>query len=165
MSETAQTMTRSQFLDRIRTGWEDWQALLSEVGEARMTEPGIGQWSVKDIIAHVTWGEREMVGVLRARALVGSDLWNASQDERNDAVCRQNRDCPLADVLAESTRVHEELMALLEALPDDASLNDASRYAEMPPQWRPWQVFAGNTFEHYPDHAAHVRAWLVPSRE
>jgi hypothetical protein len=152
-------MTRAAFLDRLRRGWDAWQAVLTEVGKARMLESGIGTWSVKDIVAHVTWGEREMVGVLCERALVGSDLWNVSQQERNDAVYCENRDRPLAEVLEESTRVHAELVALVEAL-DDTDLNEAGRYAQMPVEWRPWQVFAGNTFEHYTDHAADARAWL-----
>jgi Protein of unknown function (DUF1706) len=159
MSETTQTMTRAEFLDRLSSSWNEWQALLAEVGEARMTEPGVGTWSVKDVIAHVTWGEREMVRVLRARALVGSDLWNVSQDERNAAVYRENRERSLADVRDEAARVHGELAALVAAL-DDADLNEASLYGQMPDEWVPWELFAGNTFDHYPDHIRDIRAWL-----
>jgi hypothetical protein len=159
--ETAQTTTRAEFLDKFRSGWADWQALLAQAGEARIVQPGVqGEWSLKDIVAHITWGEREMVGVLRTHALAGSDLWNVSQQERNDAVYHENRERSLDDVLAESARVHAVLTALLEALGDDADLNDAGRYAQMPPQWQPWQVFAGNTFDHYSEHAPDVRAWL-----
>ena len=86
-------MNKSEWLDTLQTERAQWEALLVQVGEARMTQPGAaGEWSVKDVIAHVTWFEREMVGVLRARALVGSDLWNLSRDERNAAIHEQNRD-------------------------------------------------------------------------
>jgi len=35
-----------------------------EVGKPRMTELGLpGGWSVKDVIAHITWYERKMVGM------------------------------------------------------------------------------------------------------
>ena len=60
-----------------------------------MTTPGVvGKWSVKDLVAHITWSEREMVGVLAARALAGSDLWSLTNDERNEIVYQQNRDRP-----------------------------------------------------------------------
>ncbi|MDE0217922.1 MAG: hypothetical protein OXJ90_01530 [Spirochaetaceae bacterium] len=45
-----------------------------------------GCWSGKDIVAHVIWYEREMVGVLKSRVLAGSDLWALPVDERNSAV-------------------------------------------------------------------------------
>jgi hypothetical protein len=159
--ETRQTTTRAEFLDKLRSSWDAWQALLSRAGEARMTQPGVqGKWSLKDIVAHITWGEREMVGVLRTHALDGSDLWNVPQQGRNDAVYHENRERALVDVLTESARVHAELLAFIEALGDDADLNDAGHYAQMPPEWQPWQVFAGNTFDHYAEHAPDVRAWL-----
>ena len=60
----------------------------------------VGKWSVKDLVAHITWSESEMVGVLAGRALVGSDLWSLTNDERNEIVYQQNRDRPLDEVLA-----------------------------------------------------------------
>ena len=52
-------MTKAEFLDRLRSGRAEWDALIAQIDEAQMTEPGVvGDWSVKDIIAHVTWSER-----------------------------------------------------------------------------------------------------------
>jgi len=156
-------MTKAVFMDLLRQGRAAWDALIAQVDEARMTEPGVeGEWSVKDILAHVTWYEREMVGVLQARALVGSDLWNLPLEARNAGVFEQIRRRPLADVLAESQPVFEQLMAGLQTMTDD-DLNEAGRFAEMPPDWLPWQVIASNTYEHYPDHIQPVRAWLEKS--
>lgn len=153
-------MDKAELLNLVRTERANWEAALSEVGEGRMTEPGVdGDWSVKDIIAHITWSEREMVGMLQARALVGSDLWDLSNDERNAIVYQQNRDRALADVLAEAQDVYRQLMAALESLSDE-DLNDPSRFADMPADWEPWRVIAGNTYLHYADHAGSIRVWL-----
>jgi Mycothiol maleylpyruvate isomerase N-terminal domain len=77
-------MNRATFLATLRAGRAEWEALLATIPIDRMTEPGAaGDRSVKDVVAHVTWSEREMIGVARAHALVGSDLWRLSQDERN----------------------------------------------------------------------------------
>ncbi|MFH1501630.1 MAG: DinB family protein [Candidatus Eisenbacteria bacterium] len=105
----------------------------------------------KDILAHLTWYEREMVGVLRERALVGSDLWGVPQPERNAVIHSENRDRPLDEVLLDYARVHEELEGLLEGL-EEPELHDAARFREMPPEWPPWEVFADNTYEHYAGH-------------
>ncbi len=158
MEETP--MNKSMLLDTLRAGRAQWEALLAQVGEMRMLQPGVaGEWSVKDIIAHVTWGERELVGVLQARALVGSDLWNLPQDDRNAVVFEENRDRPLHEVLAGAQQVHAQLLEALEALSDE-DLNDPRRFRDMPAGWIPWQIIAGNTYKHYQQHIPSIRAWL-----
>jgi hypothetical protein len=153
-------MNKSEFLDALQTAHAEWEAALAQVGEARMNEPGVvGDWTTKDAIAHVTWFEREMVGVLRARALIGSDLWNLPPDQRNAAIFEQNRQRSLSDVLTEAREVFPQLVELAQAL-DDRDLNDPSRFADMPADWVPWQVIAGNTFEHYRAHVSDLRAWM-----
>jgi uncharacterized protein (TIGR03083 family) len=128
-----------------------------------MLEPTLGGgWSVKDVVAHVTWSEREMVGVLRQRALVGSPLWGFDQDKRNAIVFAENRDRGLDDVLAEEERVYAELLPLLEQLTSE-DLADGDRFAKMLPEVPPWRIFAGSTFLHYEDHAAAIAVWLRQS--
>jgi hypothetical protein len=102
---------KATLLEEVQSAHDEWEGVLAEVGVAHMTEPGVaGEWSVKDVIAHVTWSEREMVGVLRAHALVGSELWNLSEDERNAAVFAQNRERPLDDVLHDAQGVYAQLL-------------------------------------------------------
>jgi hypothetical protein len=85
-------ITKAELLTMIRTARARWETLLAEIPLALLTEPGvIGEWSIKDIIAHISWGERENIGVVRAHAVVGSELWQLSEDERNAAVFEQNR--------------------------------------------------------------------------
>ena len=159
----AQPMTRATFLDLVRNGRAEWDALIEQIDKARMTEPGVeGEWSLKDIIAHVTWYEREMVSVVQARALVGSDLWGLPLEARNAGVFAEILNRPLPEVLAETYTVFQQLMAGLQTLTDE-DLNEASRFAEMPLEWKPWQVIASNTYEHYPDHIQPIWAWLEKS--
>jgi len=85
-------IAKDELLTMIRTARARRETLLAEIPAAWLTEPGVtGEWSIKDIIAHITWGERENIGVVRAHAVVGSDLWHLSEDERNAAVFEQNR--------------------------------------------------------------------------
>lgn len=125
-----------------------------------MEEPALeGGWSVKDVVAHVTWSEREMVGVLRQMALVGSPLWALDQDARNAIVYAENRDRDLDEVLSEEQRVYGELLPLLEGVTDE-DLVDGDRWERMLPDVPPWRIFAGSTFLHYDDHGAAIAAWL-----
>ncbi|MEA2510954.1 MAG: hypothetical protein QOJ59_441 [Thermomicrobiales bacterium] len=47
--------TRTDVLATLFVEQALWEALLDDVGEARMDEPGVqGTWSVKEIAAHLT---------------------------------------------------------------------------------------------------------------
>jgi hypothetical protein len=150
-------MRKKEFIEKIREAHREWEAVLAGLDEAQMLQPHTcGEWSVKDVVAHITWHEKEMASVLKERALKGSDLWNLTIDERNATICAENKDRPLGDVLAESGRVFQSLMEYLLPLTDE-DLTDPGRFNEMPPDWNPWEVIASNTFEHYPDHIVDIR--------
>ncbi|MDE3088608.1 MAG: ClbS/DfsB family four-helix bundle protein [Chloroflexota bacterium] len=157
-------MTKTELLKQIESARLDWDALIERIDRNRMTMPGVeGTWCIKDILAHVTWFEREMVEMLHARALVGSDLWQLPQDERNAAIFEQNRDRPLDEVLRESKQVYRQLYDAVCTL-TEAEANDPACFRDMPDDWVPWKIIAGNAFEHYPVHAASIRKWLASSR-
>ncbi len=149
-----------QFIGTIQSTWSAWETLIKQVLEERMTQPGAaGDWSLKDIIAHITWYEKEMVGLITAHALVGSELWNLPTDERNAAIYELVKDQPLEQVLAESEQVHQQLMEVLLTL-SDQDLTDPGSFPNMPPDWQPWMIIAQNTYEHYEDHMRDVEMWL-----
>src|SRR5258708_9428776 len=156
-------MDRSTFLDALRAGRGEWESALAGIPSGLMTEPGLpGGWSVKDVVAHVAWSEREMVGVIRQRALVGSPLWTVDTEIRNATVRAQNRDRPLGEVLADERAVWTELVPGLESLTDE-DLADRSRFREMsglPEGMLPWHIFADSTFQHYEHHVRDILAWL-----
>jgi hypothetical protein len=153
-------MDRATFLEKLQSAHAEWEALLNEVGEARMLQSGAtGEWSVKDVIAHIMWCEREMVSLCQARALTDSDLWTLPEDESNAIMISCYRDHSLQDVLAEERQVYEQLLDEVRKLSDE-DLNDSRRFRKMPADWVPWEVIAGNSFKHYQDHILPVRAWL-----
>ena len=150
-------MDKREFIQRVKSERERWDELLAQVPDGLMLQPGVeGDWSAKDILAHVTWYEREMIGMLKTRALSGSDWWALPLDERNDAVHGEVRDMSLEEVRAEASRVFPELVEQLELLPEEA-LNDSSHFEGMPSEWAPSDVIGSNTFRHYPEHTESIQ--------
>jgi len=148
------------FLETLQSARAEWESLLAKVGESNMLRPGVaGEWSVKDIICHITWFEREMVGVLKARALIGSDLWNHPQGQRNATIFEENRHRSLDEVLAEARQVYQGLYEALQSVSDE-DLNNPGHFENMPPDWSPGKLIAENSYEHYRAHAPSIRAWL-----
>ncbi len=153
-------MDKTTLIETLRAERKQWETLLAHMSEERMVQPGVaGEWSVKDIIAHVMWYERETVGVLQQRAFVGSPLWNVSLEERNAAMVAENRHRSLAEVRVEAQQVFEQLIQAIQEL-SDAELNDTNSLRNIPPNWLPWQVIASNSYEHYHQHTPSLRAWI-----
>src|SRR4051794_9527662 len=114
-------MNKAEMLDRLDADNRRWEALLAEIGEARMTEPGVGgPWSMKDIIAHLTGWRKRSVARLQAAGPGEPEPpmpWPASlqtDDEINDWIYEQNRDRPLDAVLADSRQTYADQRAALQ---------------------------------------------------
>jgi len=168
-------MSKAALLDALHTERARWETLLAEVGDARMTEPGVeGEWSVKDVVAHVTAYERWIVGELggatRRDPPPPPEVDMADVDQRNAWFHRQDRDRTLRDVLAEAERVFGQLLALTQArsegelralysLAPEGALRPAAE-SETPAPWPLWKWIANMSLEHYPQHIAPLRAWL-----
>lgn len=158
-----QTVPQSvaQLVDLVREGRSQWDALLAQVTEEQMVQPGVaGDWTIKDIIAHISWHEREIIGVLGSHALVGSELWTLPMDERNAQIFIENEHRSLDDVRAESSEIFPGLCEGLGTL-EEEDLTDPGRFPGMPSEWQPWSLIANNTYEHYEQHIPDVRAWLA----
>lgn len=49
---------KTEILDQIRTTRQQFEEALAQVPAAHLTQPGVnGEWSVKDILAHIAWWE------------------------------------------------------------------------------------------------------------
>jgi hypothetical protein len=137
-----------------------WDEALADIPSANLDRPGFcGIWSAKEVVAHLGSYEQEMVNILRQRAFVSSELWQLTADGRNAAIHAQLPSASAEDGLSQEARTFRTLMALLTAL-DEGSSNDPGAFPPMPADWKPWQVFASNTYEHYDSHLAQAKAAL-----
>ena len=156
-------MDKTTFINALTESRAQWDALLAQLDEQWMLEPGAeGKWSVKDIIAHIMWNELEMIPLIKTRSLIGSELWNLPQDERNEAVYLLYRDTPLSTIISEEREAYTQLLKEARTL-NDEELNDPHRFKDMPDSedWIPWRIIAGCSFTHYPDHISSIREWLI----
>jgi uncharacterized damage-inducible protein DinB len=155
--------SKAQLLDDLSNEQSQWETLLRDIGEEHMTQPAIaGGWSIKDIVAHITAWRRRTVGRFQAALRhepTPTPPWPAeltSDDEINAWFYAADRDRPLADVLAESRAVFDQLASTLGAFPD-AELRDPARFP-----WLEGEPLTGAMlFGHFhEEHEADMRAWL-----
>ena len=165
-------MNKRELLETMQGERAQWQSLLDEVGEGRMTQAGVaGDWSVKDIVAHVTTYERWLVE--RLEAARGHEQRKIAADQldlepRNALIQEEHKAAPLPKVLAESQQVFQQLVALVEELSDE-DLTDPERLGSyLDPAWSEglpvWQCIVADSIEHYHQHIPGIRAWLEQQR-
>ncbi len=161
-------MNKLELIKWLREEEQKWELLLAAIGETRMAQPGVnGDWSMRDIIAHLTGWQRWLVARLQAAAAGQAEPpppWPAdlkAEEEINAWIYAANRQQSVRCVLDEAHALSAQLLAILQALPDDSRIELIE--AKFPVIWVGDQRFAvGEFFHHfYDDHAADVRAWLA----
>jgi hypothetical protein len=159
-------ITQAALLDTLETEHARWVAILDEVGPARMTTPGVeGDWSVKDVIAHVTHYERVVRDRLQA-SMDGREFVRPSYesppgldiDPRNEWIYDRIKALSLDEVLRESREVYPPILEALQRLTDD-DLHNPQLYSWLKGTAL-WEWIAGDVYEHYRDHINNIRAWL-----
>ena len=147
-------MTRDQLLARIETAWEAFHSSYAELSDECLREPGVvGDWSVKDLVAHVSWWEEEalthlphiMAGGRPPRYSVaygGIDAFNALMAERK-------QELSLGTVLAQADDTHRRLLAFVETVPTD-QITTETRFRRR---------LRLDTYSHYPIHTEAIRLW------
>jgi hypothetical protein len=165
-------MNKSELQNWLREEYQKWEVLLDQIGPARMDQPGVnGDWSMKDIVAHLTGWNRWLVARLQAAGRSETETsppWPAhvqDEDEINAWIYESNRGRSVREVLDESRQVFQQLLAAIEGLPDEARIEtiQASPDREFYLIWLGDQRFpAGEFFDHFhDDHEPDVRAWLT----
>jgi len=160
-------ITKAGLLHELRAVRAEWDALMAEVGAARMTKPGAaGDWSVKDVIAHLTSYNRWFVHASEAHfrgempPLDGTEGMDFEQ--RNQYRHQQTREHSLADVQAESQQMFDRLLEVVEAHSEEF-LTQPQQFEGALGPLLVWKMIEGDGYEHYRDHMRSIRVWLTQS--
>ena len=158
-------MTKTALLADLQREQEQWEALLAQIGESRIDQPGVaGEWSIKDIVAHLTGWQPRLTAHIQAAQRGEPEPpppWPVhlqTEDAINGWIYESNRHRSVREVLDESHHVFQQLLAAIEGLPDEV-LRDPVRHLP----WLEGRPFsAGEFFAHFHDeHEPDMCAWLA----
>jgi hypothetical protein len=152
-----QTMNREQLLTRLDNAWAALGESYAGLTEAEMLAPGVaGDWSVKDMLAHVATWEEEALKYLpliinggrppRYASYGGIDAFNARMTEAK-------RQLSLAEVERLLEETHRQLIAYLRRVPEEQFTTE-TRFRHR---------LRLDTYSHYPLHATMIRTWREQS--
>jgi len=145
---------RQQLLKRLERAWQYFQDSHTGLSREELLEPGVtGEWSARDILAHVTTWEEEALKhlplTLRGETpprystkYGGIDAFNAQMTERKKGLS-------LAEVMHQMEDVHRQLIRFLESVPEN-QFRTETRFRHR---------LRLDTYSHYPKHAQAIRRW------
>ncbi len=153
-------MKRDELVDALTAARARLDAAIEGLSPDELTKPGVvGEWSVKDLMAHVTAWDVDLLtnlGKARRGQKPGRTAWDtAGIEAQNAAWYAELKDRPLEPVLVDYDGVHQQLLRQLEQL-SDAELAAAAAWL----QGRPlFQYFVDHVVTHESEHAADLEAW------
>ncbi len=151
------------FLEDERDAWRPYEDLFNlTAGQLEAPLAGPDRWSGRDLLGHlVFWQEhaldvaRELaVGETSASYARGEAEWDTRGDAINDEAVAAWRAMPLDELLGRARTVPGELRGHLTVVPEARWLKNGDLQA----------FFAGETIDHYADHAPDLEVILAAAR-
>jgi hypothetical protein len=163
--------SKTELLERMRAGREEWNALIAQIPDSARTEPALaGGWSVKDLIAHVaafeSWTAAQIRAANEGRTPTARELYGVEEmpfdpegwdiDRQNAAIYAQYKEMPLAEVMTFSSQAFADLVAAVEAVSDeDIARTGAQTWTE---DGTLLEIVPGQCYAHYEQHADELRS-------
>ncbi len=162
-------MDKTALLNTIQTEYAQFESLIAPLSETQLcTAPFEGEWSIKDIMAHIAVWEQLCTRWLEEflRGVTPQPSERLDQGS-NDRIYRENRDRSLAEVRELFHHAHQQFLHQVNLLAQTLSeeeLNASHRFAwtESWPDSSLIAVIADNSYEHYHDHAQQIRGHFGP---
>ena len=144
---------QQRLLRQLDAAWTALTDAYAGLPERLLVQPGVvDDWSVKDIVAHVTTWEREALRHLPLIVAGGTPPRYAAQggiDAFNARATEAGRRLSLAEVLRRRDETHARLVELIRRQPEGTfgGRTRARRRLRL------------DTYGHYPEHTAAILAW------
>lgn len=164
--------TKAGLLAEIEDTHAALEATLARIPSERMTAPEVaGDWSVKDVLAHIAvWRSRAITRLFKAEQGQPPKLdvppsikqlpnW---VDVLNAQDYETQKDRPLERVQADFSGSHLQLVKRLRAWRDEPALFDPKRYPALNGSALADMIWADSA-EHEAEHRAQLEAWLEKS--
>lgn len=154
MSQQRPGFTRRQLLHRLEKAWTDFTESYAGLPESELLRPGVTkQWSVRDIIVHVTTWEEEALKhlpeILEGRRPPRYSVVYGGIHAFNALMATKKAALSLPEVLREQQDTHRRVVDLIARVPED-ELAGTSRFRRR---------LRLDTYGHYPLHAEAIRRW------
>ncbi len=154
-------MTKEELLQRLEADWARLQKSLDGLTEEQMHTPGVvGEWSIKDILAHITaWQTRLITAMFKAEKGFAPEATDGGKtvDQLNAQWYREMKDRPFEQVWDDLEMSYDQILRRVGNF-SEKDLFNPKRFKWM--KGEPFERYiAGDSYEHYAEHAEQIEAW------
>ena len=155
-------MNKAEILAALKKRREELLNAIEDLSQEALLESGVvGEWSVKDLLAHISAWEAELIKLLwqvqQGQRPSSAHFSNKSVDELNAIWHQESLSRPLDRVMADFQAVRRQTARRVEAF-SDKDLNDSKLYSWLKDQPL-WEWVAGDSYEHEAEHTAQILEW------
>ena len=144
----------AKVLNKLGLEWQAFQDSHAGLTDSQVVAPGVvGEWSVKDLITHVTIWEQEALKHLPLIVAGGSPPRYSTTyggiDAFNALMMTPRRGLALSEVRQQAATSHRQLIGYIESVPPELMASE-SRFRRR---------LRLDTYGHYPIHTEHIMKW------
>jgi hypothetical protein len=157
-------VNKTELLDALKKGREDLSEAIAGLSDEDLERPGcVGDWSVKDVLVHISRWEAELVKMLwqvrQGQRPTSQQFAKTPVDETSRQWAAEYHQRPLDLVLDDFEAVHLQTIRRVEAF-SNTELTDPQHYPWQ--QGRPlFEWIAEDSFRHVKEHAGQIRLWRL----
>lgn len=147
-------MNKQQFLIKLEKAWIAFKESYAGLTEEQLLQPGVTEdWSVKDILAHVSSWEEEALKylpyILRGDRQPRYSVMYGGIDAFNARKTEEKRGISLSEVQKQLDATHLQLLDYLQGVPEEQFISE-TRFRRR---------LRLDTYSHYPIHARAISEW------
>ena len=155
-------MDKQALLDALQEERDLFLESVEGLPDQAWVQPGVvGEWSVKDIVVHLSRWEAELIGMLhqaqQARPPVTAQMGSESRDALNARWIAASQARPIERIVADFQGVRDQAIQRVQALSEEDLGN---------PSFYPWlggrplsDWIAKDTVWHEAEHRVQIKAW------
>lgn len=157
-------MDKTELLDALEESRQEMLEMIEDLADEILLLPGVtGDWSIKDILAHQTYWEGQVVTllfqILRGAEKPSTALFSTEPvDEENQRLYEASKERSLEMVWQDWVGVRKQTMRRVKEL-SEKDLTDPGRFSWS--KGKPlYQWILDDTVEHEEEHFDQIREWL-----
>jgi hypothetical protein len=155
-------MNKQELIAALKKSRQEFIKSIENIPEEDIQKPGVvGEWSIKDLLAHLNLWEAELIKLLwqvqQETKPTTAHFENKNVDTLNQVWYQENQERPLEMIMSDFRGIRSQTIRRVEAF-HEMDLTNPKRYPWLKNQPL-WKWIADDSFDHEAEHLEQIKKW------